>query len=222
VRLWLGAVTHPLVTLERYLRLPKKEQLRQLKELTSSSFLVSVPVALVSGLLVRGGSGGFYGNSIGKAILIVSVLVGGVVCHWTFRIFRLPSDFTKTLILFSVPQAICMPIIAMISIPAITFDHKVLTEMNNQSLSMLDIFGHVVARMYSAPPAQGRFFEVLNFLSFIVNELLAIFFLESFWQHYRITRSKVYSIGMIALSFNSIIMGLVVTPAGIVLGYWFT
>ena len=112
-----------------------------------------------------------------------------------------------------------MPIIVACSLPSIALEHEILGRMRDQKPTLLEAARNVFGLIASSSH-QSYFFGMLNLFSGCMAAVLAIVFLEGFWQHYRILRIKVYSVGMVASWINSIALTLTITPMHVLLAYW--
>jgi hypothetical protein len=218
IALWIGAVSHPVATLEHLLNITKAiDRITELIKLSSSSCAVSLLVTTAVGWLIQVPAGELLPRTLARFLAIVIMMLGGVACHLIFRMFGLPSRFTTTLLIYAVPQALLLPILAALSSPFISLEHIILAGMPEQSLSIFESFKYAVMTM-GARIKEVQTFQTIGIASGWISAILMIVFLEGYWQHYRILRTKVYSVGTLSWIINLVIIALPI-PLNVVLVY---
>jgi len=138
---WSAAVSQPVATIRRLLSTADPKLRRdEFFALSWSSCAVSMTVVVVAGFCIRVPRAELLTGFAGQFLAILVMMLGGFACHVIFRMFGLPSQLMTTLVLCGVPQALCLPIIAALSLPSISLEHAVLAGMHGQTLSLTESF----------------------------------------------------------------------------------
>ena len=199
---WSAAVSQPVATIRRLLSTADPKLRRdEFFALSWSSCAVSMTVVVVAGFCIRVPRAELLTGFAGQFLAILVMMLGGFACHVIFRMFGLPSQLMTTLVLCGVPQALCLPIIAALSLPSISLEHAVLAGMHGQTLSLTESFKDAFTGMLSKAHETPRY-GIVGALGGWVSGLLIVVFLEGYWQWYRVLRTKAYAVGMVVCVAN--------------------
>jgi hypothetical protein len=219
--IWAKAIAHPVGTVQKFISINGQwEQFEKFRALTASSFAVSIAAvgvgAVVSGVSLPDA----FKGTLGRSLAFAFIMVGGLAYHIILRMFRLPSKLLTTLLLYAVPQALCMPILAALSFPSISLEHKLLDGIRGQEMDTFNALTKLITMLPSAANQPGWSYATIAMLSGIVTSVLVISFLELYWQQYRVPRIKVYSAFGMTIWFVSTVLILLPIPIHVIVLRW--
>jgi hypothetical protein len=216
--IWFRAARHPIRTIEALLHVADlSTQNSRIWSITKSTiyltFLTNVPVLWY--LNVR--SKGLAFQTFTYFVMIAAILVGGFTFHGVLRLSNRPSNLRGTLAVYSIPQLIFMPVISVLSIPALYYHYQSLESLRNV-LKSLDTVHSLAVRLVIA------FFFVLFADTRLTTQLLGlltgfvalgmqVMLLEILGHVYQTSRSKTYFAGVLALAISAVVVAISTTPA---------
>ncbi len=177
------------------------------------TFLTNVPVLWY--LNVR--SKGLAFQTFTYFVMIAAILVGGFTFHGVLRLSNRPSNLRGILAVYSIPQLIFMPVISVLSIPALYYHYQSLESLRDV-LKSLDTVHPLAVRLVIA------FFFVLFADTRLTTQLLGlltgfvalgmqVMLLEILGHVYQTSRSKTYLAGVLALAISAVVVAISTTPA---------
>jgi hypothetical protein len=217
---WVKAIVNPVKTVERLVSLNDNTlKIKEFRTLTASSFAISIVVVSIVAILSGVSVPDVLKGTFGRALAIAFMLVGGLACHLLLRFFRLPSELLTTLLLYAVPQALFMPILAALSFPSISLEHELLDGVRGTDMDTFNALKKMATMLPTLANRPGWSYATMAFLSGLVSGLLLIVFLELYWQKYRVPRIKAYSVGVTAWLVNFLLI-LLPIPIHVIVVYW--
>jgi hypothetical protein len=128
--IWFRAVRRPIRTIEAILHIADPStQNRRIWSMTKSAiyltFLTNVPVFWYLNVRAKG----LAFQTSAYCVMIAAILVGGFTFHGVLRLSDRPSSLRTTLAVYSIPQLIFMPVISVLSIPALYYHYQALESL---------------------------------------------------------------------------------------------
>lgn len=214
--IWFRAIRHPIRTIEATLHIAEaSKQNRRIWSVTRSTIyltcLTNVPVFWYLNVTAKG----LTFQTSTYCVLIAAILVGGFTFHGVLRLSNRPSNLRATLAVYSIPQLIFMPIISVLSIPALYYHYQALEGLKEvfQSLHTIHSLIMRLAIVFFALYADARpTVQLFGLLIGLVTLGMQVMVLEILWQVYQTSRPKTYFAGVLALTISALVVGISTAP----------
>ncbi len=211
-REWVRAAHRPMSVLQSILSKPQSGPINEkLIKLTASSvkitFLTSFPIFWYYHLPITD-----IGHRLAEyTFLILSLVLGGVVYHFVYRLFSKPSNLFNTMSIYAVPQLIFMPLISALSIVALNFQYANLRLIRAEHLHRFAIFHSILSLQFVQSPT-SRLMKLTTFSEGVIIGVIQLLFLEAYYQFYKADRHASYAVGILAGFANALALLVMVSP----------
>lgn len=215
--IWFRAIRRPIRTCDAILHVADPStQNSRIWSMTKSTiyltFLTNIPVFWY--LNVRAKAMTF--QMFTYCVMAAAILVGGFTFHGVLRLSNRPSNLRTTLAVYSIPQLIFMPIISVLSIPALYYHYQSLENLRNVLKSLRAVHSlmiKLVAIFLVFSANVGVTTRLLDIIIGFITFGMQVMLLEILCHVYQTSRPKTYFAGVLALIVSAFFVAVSTIPA---------
>jgi hypothetical protein len=222
-RFWLDCACQPVVTLNRLLQHETDEGCwAATAKLWTVSFII-MSVSLFPILRLYGDAWNNAGFIISNLLFtMVGMALIATISHVILRVFKLKSDFNRTLVMYSTPAVTYAPIISWMNLYQTNRIFEMVATFKKQGLPIDETLGKIIkTALMNIIISSGALSEIINSCEFIISLIVLTIFAEAVSQWYCNDRFKSYSAVSLALLLSVSLILLILAPIQMFIIYAF-